>query len=468
MKPRGDQGIAAIMPRGKGVQFVFYGDSCSGIKNGRHEETHAAVNRIVSGIEPPPEFIVFPGDEIIGLVSREAELRKQWAYWIETEMAWHDRARVPMFHTTGNHTVFDTNSARVFHDVMRRHLPLSSPDELSYVVRRGDVLLVFLDTLCARLGGEGHVDLAWLENALQDHRDAQWKFVVGHHPAFPVNGYVGRYLRTIGPEYVDGLWGLLTDHGVIAYLCSHILAFDVQVHTGVLQITSAGAGTAHRMPEGVEYLHCVQIAVDEEGLRFQVLDETGQRREKLAWPPDLSESTVIPADTHWNPQDGATACLLHVRATVDAGHAARATIASGSEPGASESTLWVGLAGPERRLLVLLQPIPGRSPHAWFGPALANEGRIDFELMLHPDLGPGGILWRPSRERPWTSLEGYSAWGIDRVPHAVHWHVGRAPNGDLPFQGGGLDVQFAVTPLDPVVAGGASSSTAATGGDDGT
>lgn len=174
------------------------------------------------------------------------------------------------------------------------------------------------------------------------------------------------------------------------------------------------------------------------------------------------------AETPWTPGDGAAACLIQVRATVDAGHAARSTIASASEPGTLEPTLWIGLADPDRRLLVLLQPIPGRSPHAWFGPALAPENRIDLEPMLHPDLGPGGILWRPSGERPWTSLQGYSAWGIDRVPHAVQWHVGCAPNGDLPFQGGDLDVQFAVAPLDPVVTGNASSSTAAAGGDDGT
>ena len=64
--------------------------------------------------------------------------------------------------------------------------------------------------------------------------------------------------REIGHEYTGPFWDILVRGRVLAYLCSHILAFDVQVHRGVLQICSAGAGTAHRMPEGVEYLHCVQ------------------------------------------------------------------------------------------------------------------------------------------------------------------------------------------------------------------
>ena len=71
------------------------------------------------------------------------------------------------------------------------------------------------------------------------------------------------------------------ENGALAYLCSHILAFDVQVHDGVLQILSAGAGTAQRMPEGVEYLHAVQLALDAEGLRYQVLDQAGAVREEL-------------------------------------------------------------------------------------------------------------------------------------------------------------------------------------------
>lgn len=130
MELQDDKGITAIMPRGKDLQFVFYGDSCSGIQNGRHEETHAEINRIVRAIEPPPDFILFPGDEIIGLVSSESELMRQWAYWFNTETAWLDREHMPTFLTAGNHTSHHTTSACVLHDVMRTHLPVQSPEQL--------------------------------------------------------------------------------------------------------------------------------------------------------------------------------------------------------------------------------------------------------------------------------------------------------------------------------------------------
>src|SRR5262249_34070994 len=128
------------------------------------------------------------------------------------------------------------------------------------------------------------VDTQWLNEALRHHADARYKIVVGHHPAFSVNGYSGPHQRDIDPDTRTAFWDALVAHNVCAYLCSHILAFDVQVHRGVLQICTAGAGTADRMPEEVEYLHCVQMTLDATGLRYQVLDAHGEVREKLDWP----------------------------------------------------------------------------------------------------------------------------------------------------------------------------------------
>ena len=95
------------------------------------------------------------------------------------------------------------------------------------------MLLVFVNTLCSALGGEGHVENEWLERVLRENSDVRWSFVVGHHPVFPVNGYQADYQRTVGPEYRDRFWRLLVENRVVAYRCSHILAFDVQVHNGV-------------------------------------------------------------------------------------------------------------------------------------------------------------------------------------------------------------------------------------------
>src|SRR3546814_5467253 len=71
-----------------------------GVAGAPHERSFAAVNAVVARLDPPPEFILFPGDGVIGLTRDEAALRAQWRHWFEVEMAWLDRSRIPLFHTT--------------------------------------------------------------------------------------------------------------------------------------------------------------------------------------------------------------------------------------------------------------------------------------------------------------------------------------------------------------------------------
>src|SRR6266700_7159176 len=175
--------IPALQPRNAGHQFLLYGDACSGVPDGLHEKTFSEVNTVVRRLEPAPEFIIFPGDEIIGLTSDRNQLLAQWRHWIDHEMGWLDRRTIPMWHATGNHTTYDEMSEQVFREVLG--LPRNGPagqEGLSYWVRRGDLLLVFVHTAWTGLGGEGHVETAWLRDLLRRHADARHKLVLGHHP----------------------------------------------------------------------------------------------------------------------------------------------------------------------------------------------------------------------------------------------------------------------------------------------
>lgn len=442
--------VPALTPRGEGHQFVLYGDSCSGVPGAPHEATFASVNHIVARLSPPPDFIVFPGDEVIGLTANEETLRAQWRHWLDTEMAWLDRERVPLYHCTSNHTTYDAMSERVFAEMLP-HLPRNGPpgqEGLSRFVRRGDLLMVFVHTSWSGLGGEGHVETDWLRETLRDHADARWKFVVGHHPVFPINGFAGAYQRQIGPEHAETFWSLMVEHGVFAYLCSHILAFDVQVHDGVLQIASAGAGTSHRMPEEFEYLHCVQAALDADGLRYQVLDTEGAVRERLSWPLELP-----PCET-WKPfvpgarRAGADGEILAWRfqGILPAGCGGQPqTLLSAWTDGSAMAPLWIGLTGPRHRLTVAIAPAPGRSPHQWTGPALAAGQPFELQLALHPDMGPGGVLCRSGVGKPWSTLAGASAWGPERLNWPDTWGIGHGQNGpdDRPFTASNVKVSFA-------------------------
>lgn len=450
--------LPALLPRGAGHHFVCYADACSGVAGAPHEATFAAVNQVVARLAPPPEFICFPGDEIIGLTADDDELRRQWRYWFEVEMRWLDRTAIPLYHTTGNHTTYDAASAAIFTEVLAQ-LPrngASGQEGLSYWVRRDDLLLIFIHTLPFELGGEGYVETAWLAATLAQHADARYKFVFGHHPLFPVNGFAAAYQRELEPISGARFWQLLVAHGVIAYWCSHILAFDVQVQQGVLQILTAGAGTAHRMPEGIEYLHAVQGALDQDGLRYQVLDTAGEVREWLQWPP------LIPAAEQWsllagpNPKlplptmaapNGQAVPLVVWQCSgvcVRSGDGTPQTLLTGWVPGGGLATIWIGLHGADQQLAVLLAPQPGRSPHLWTGPTLPTDRPFTIQLAFHFGMGPGGLLWRWGDGAPWSSLTGASPWGFERVPWPSQWAIGHGQRGtvDRPFRGTDLRLLY--------------------------
>ena len=121
--------IPSLAPQdNNGHHFVCYADCCSGIPDTDREATFALINAIIARLEPAPQFICFPGDEIRGLTADESELHRQWDYWFHHEMAWLDREKIPLYHTTGNHTAYDALSDKVYREVMA-HLPHNGPPE---------------------------------------------------------------------------------------------------------------------------------------------------------------------------------------------------------------------------------------------------------------------------------------------------------------------------------------------------
>jgi hypothetical protein len=373
-------------------------------------------------------------------------------------MAWLDRRSVPLYHTTGNHTTYDEASENVFREMLS-HLPRNGPpgqEGLAYFVRRGDLLLVFVNTVSTALGGEGRVECDWLERTLAANTDARHKLVFGHHPAHPVNGFAGAFQRDIERQNARAFWQVLVRQRVLAYFCSHILAFDVQVHDGVLQIVTAGAGTAHRMPPEHEYLHCVQAAVDAAGLRYQVLDTRGHCREWLEWPlalPASADWTQLPLGEspariptgETNTSESARLVVWRFSARTATGDdGAPQTLLCACGPESSLPALWIGLLGREQRLGVLVSPAADRSPHLWYGPSQSAGNDVSLHVAFHTGMGPGGILWRSDDAAPWSTLKAASPWGAERLNWPARWLVGHGPRGtaDRPFRGSALKVAW--------------------------
>jgi hypothetical protein len=221
----------------------------------------------------------------------------------------------------------------------------------------------------------------------------------------------------------------------------------------VLQICTAGAGTAHRMPDGVEYLHCMQAALDESGLRYQVLDIDGAVRERLTWPLsslDKANWKTLPHGAMAAPLSGmqtpGTIIGLRISGRT-ASEAAPQTILCASLPN-TMPPLWLGLRGPRQTLTLIVGRQAGRSPHYHFGPDLLAEHDFAIDVVFHPDMGPGGVLWCHSGESRWTSFAAASSTGLERLDWPARWSIGEGPSGtdDQPYRGPQLAVAAAVIP----------------------
>jgi hypothetical protein len=418
------------------------------------------VNAVAARLFPLPELIAFLGDEIVGLTRDMESLRTQWRNWLEHEMGWRDRFAIPLYHVASNHTTYNEASEQVFREVLPQ-LPRNGPpgqEGLTYYVRHSNLLLVFINTSYSGAGGDGWVETEWLEHVLSSNEDVPYKLVFGHQPVFPVNGLAGECMRELVPGAGRSLWHVLFRHRVIAYVCSHMLAFDVQVHDGVLQILTAGAGTEHLLSG--EYLHCVQMVVDREGLRYQVLDTQGVIREWLAWPPNLPPAhgwSEVRPGTNVDPAitDRSDGVRKRIIAFDISGRSSNERIANAQtlvaawDDGPELPSLWVGLRGPCQQLCVLLAPMAGRSPQLWRGPEIGIGHAFSIQLVIHEGMGPGGLLWRTAESAPWSSLISSAQWGPERITWPRRWGVGDDPSGRA-FRGSDLKVCWYTEAVHPV------------------
>jgi hypothetical protein len=454
--------IDALLPRdGKGEQFVCYGDCCSGIGGADFERYFAAVNSVLARLRPSPSWIGFVGDEIMGMTKDYASLRAQWRYWQDHEMAWLDRGACPIYHVPSNHTTYDEESEAVWKET-HPEVPRNGPPGqvgLSFAVRRGDLLVVCMDTSFSGLGGNGHVEHEWLDEVLSAHRDAPHKIVFGHYPVYPVNGYDEYPRWRVVPGQGEPFWQVLVRQRVLAYICSHVIAFDVQAHDGVLQITTGGAGTRAGpggfMPSQTEYHHLVQMAVDRTGIRYQVLDHEGIRREWLSWPISLPSPEgwrELPAigtiqtssDKSRQPPVPGKSRLTVWRFTGEGvlGGADDQTMVCGSSDMDGPPTVWVGTEAGSLRVAVRLQPEPGAGVETWTGAFIDPSLPFDFQVAIHAGMGPGGVLFRSAADSEWSTMGSSSARGAELLMWPDRWLVGHGRSGalDLPFVGANLRV----------------------------
>jgi hypothetical protein len=126
---------------------------------------------------------------------------------------------------------------------------------------------------------------------------------------------------------------------------------------------------------------------------------------------------------------------LRLQGKADTAATAAQTVFAAYSPGAI-AAVWIGLRGPKQTLTVIVQRQPGRSPAYWLGPELAASGGFDIHVAFHPDMGPGGVLYRHHDDPRWSSLRGATATGVERLDWPQRWSIGHGPGGlhDRPYR----------------------------------
>ena len=257
---------------------------------------------------------------------------------------------------------------------------------------------------------------------------------MGHHPAYPVNSYTnlgtadaGGFIEQaiIGSKQVAGVpmfrwhilpdntrafWDVLKRHNVLAYVCSHIIAYDVQVYDGVLQVCTAvpapiGARTARCRAQPSICTCCKARSTTAAcGIRSSI--RTATLREWLQWPVELAAASSWQVDPGRHcaracqagrlgiPPDVQHALAFDFRGTLGAGSGENQTLLSAWDDNEGPHIFWVGLTDSDQRLEVRMVPKAGDGDRVWRGPSLGTGGPLDLQLLVHTGMGPGGIMYR--------------------------------------------------------------------------
>jgi hypothetical protein len=263
------------------LALTLLGDSCSGVPGQKFEANLARIASRILEREDRPDALLYLGDHIQGYTDDAAALHAQWDHFLGREFRALDDRHDRVLHLAGNH---DANSP-ISAAVCEARMPIPSTARrrkgLNYVADIESAEIVAISTCDLSNRGFAAVDLPWLEETLQA-LSAPIRLVAGHYPFHPVNGYDETPKWVFPEDQRTRVWQLFREAGVQAYLCSHIIAFDFQVHDDIVQLCSGGAGTEYG-PGGVmgegEYRHYVSCKVSPERFAFEAIDENGETRE---------------------------------------------------------------------------------------------------------------------------------------------------------------------------------------------
>jgi hypothetical protein len=306
-------------------------------------------------------------------------------------------------HIPSNHVHFSPESARVYERFCGNAEWTENIDGIQYLA---------INTADIDRHGDAGIDVERLERRLAALDPTLPIVALGHHPIWPVNGYTTPQQWVVPAPQGQEAWDVMRAHGVRLYACSHIIAFDVQLRDGIVQLCTGGAGTEYgpnaAMPAPTEGLHFVLV----EGLSGDIIGisriscggqppETWRLiRHGARWEPDLGPQYALASPPPWVVGDGLR--ILVKRWPGETGNMRLLC--------ADEGPPMCGLTVEDKGAVLAITPQAGEDARHWFWDS-PNANWQQLELFVIRGKGPGGILGRS--DATVSSLRTYSARGLE-------------------------------------------------------
>jgi len=170
-----------------------------------------------------------------------------------------NKLKIPIYHVPGNHEIRES--------LEKEKIYKERIGKIYYSFKYKDCLFIILDT--EEIGHEGNIEgnqLLWLEKEL--HKDASMKFIFLHRPFFPVY-----HSSKMEREKFNQLLTLFKDNKVNAIFAGHDHFFHKNIHDGILQVISGGAGAPLYTPppSGIKKHHYCIVTVTGDNMQVKMV-----------------------------------------------------------------------------------------------------------------------------------------------------------------------------------------------------
>jgi len=228
----------SALAAGNAVRFCVTGDSRGSMTRRNGPVNKEVISKMVAAIKKEkPDFVIFSGDLVLGY---SKDLEKQLTLWRDSFMKPLLDAKIPVYACRGNHDQSlgggKKSKGKKPEDIWNKvfsgkfAFPANGPSNarnMTYFVRKGNVLILVLDNYSGGKKGRNQVDVGWMKSVLAKETKKSplplHVFAMCHEPAFTV---IHPDCLAVKAKQRDDFVKAFLKNGGVAFFCGHDHIYD--------------------------------------------------------------------------------------------------------------------------------------------------------------------------------------------------------------------------------------------------